>query len=131
MPKINLSTETETTAPDSKLLWLETEISDTYRLADEHFATGHPGAGEEGEALQLVALRAMERMFATHATTNAGRAAKARVWLRHGASEAWRRDLENGDMEQTQLVEVLADLCGMSPLSLAHGYTDAHVAERN
>jgi hypothetical protein len=61
----------------------------------------------------------IEGLWATPVATNAGRAAKVRILLRHTTTADWRQGLTDGDSDQERMIRLLAELCGESLKAVA------------
>jgi ketosteroid isomerase-like protein len=82
-------------------------------------SSGRDAAMVEVDALTSAQDRLYEKMTATPATTQAGRAAKVRAFLVHAGGEEWRGP--DGDLDWTESVAraLLGELAGMSAEELA------------
>jgi hypothetical protein len=113
--------------PDGELLALEAEMD---RFWSAHEYVTHQVDELDGDAWD-VGEKEMCRLMAAHcdmvikmwsipATTNAGRQAKARTAFQWVIGPGFRSAVAHGADEGTKIVELIAELCGMSPLALAN-----------
>jgi hypothetical protein len=90
----------------------------TAACADLEARTGRGKAIEEIQSLMREQDALIDRLWSTRVASNAGRAAKVRILLRHMTMPDWRQGLEDGDADQIRTVQLLAELCGESPALL-------------
>jgi hypothetical protein len=115
--------------PDGKLIALESEIN---RFEEAHMyltrrrnepLIDDPSDKEfDDQMCGLTAAQGemMDAMRNIRATTDAGRQAKARVVFSRAAPPTLYSVVDRGEFGETRLLELVADLCGMSPLALVH-----------